>query len=202
MGWTRNQFRINQYLTDLLQVTFLYFHILILYISSPIEKGMKFYITTIVSIFVVLTIKSYTSNASEQPVLDKDLVMMASTKLLSKADTVRHAKMIKRFVSSLENSEHVQLKFNGSANFPNETFENYERLEKVSTKEELNQLLSHDSPVVRIYAHKALANNNMEMNKVQLQTLLNDSSEVIIVDGLSIRETRVMDEVSNYVFNK
>lgn len=161
---------------------------------------MRFYITTLVSIIVVLTIKSYTSTATEQPVQDKDLVLMASTELLSKADTVRHAKMIKRFVHSLEQSEVVQLKYSGSANFPHPTYQNYERLERVGTKEELNLLLDHESPIVRVYAHKALVTKGLPINNEKMVNLLNDTSTVMIVDGLKISEDHVMNIVSDYVF--
>lgn len=162
---------------------------------------MKYYIMTLVSIVVVLAIKSYTINAQDKPVNDSQVELMASGDLLNQADTVRHQKMINRFLSKLETSEKLNERYTGAANFPNQVFENYERIERVGTKEELNELLLHESPIVRIYAHRALAANQMEMDKVAMELLVNDTTLVFQHDGAHLIPVRVMDLASAYLFH-
>lgn len=161
---------------------------------------MKFYIMTLVSIITVLAIKSYTINAQDHNVNDIDIEMMASTKLLNKADTLRHQKMISRFVNGIESSEYVYGKYTGSADFPSDVYQNYERIQRVCTVQELNHMLDHDSPVVRIYAHRALMENDMMVYPHHQEELIRDSAEVVVMDGLSLSKTRVLNIVSENMF--
>lgn len=162
---------------------------------------MKYYIMTLVSIVVVLAIKSYTINAQDKPINDQQVELMASGELLNLADTIRHQKMINRFLSKLETSEKLYERYTGAANFPNQVFENYERIERVGTEEELNELLLHESPVVRIYAHRALAVNQMEMDNEAMELLVNDTTLVFRHDGVHIIPVRVMDLAANHLFH-
>ena len=62
---------------------------------------------TLVSVVVVLTIKSYTLEAQDKVVNDVDVERMASCKLINHADTLRHEKMINRFVKMTFDSKCV-----------------------------------------------------------------------------------------------
>lgn len=161
---------------------------------------MKYYIMTLVSFVVVLGIKSYTINAQQAPVDDVDVELMASSQLLTQADTIRHQKMIKRFVVGLEKSEVLYGKFTGPANIPNTVFQDYERIQRVGTKEELNRLMNHDSPIVRLYAQKALLNNNMKMNRTAVEYLVNDTTTVMYHNGLNIKIETVGNIASEQLF--
>lgn len=164
---------------------------------------MRYYIMTLVSIITVLAIKSYTINAQDQSNIDDlDVEIMASTELLTHADTLRHQKMINRFVQSIESSPYVYGQYSGSANFPNEVYEDYQRIERVCTVQELNEMLKHESPVVRVYAHQALMNNQMDITKDNLESMIIDSSEVYKIDGLAIEKVRVMDLVATNIFQQ
>lgn len=155
---------------------------------------------TLVSIVTVLAIKSYTINAQDGDVNDKIIERMASTKLLNKADTLRHQKMISRFVSGIESSEYVYGKYRGAANFPSDVYQNYERIQRVCTVQELNKMLDHESPVVRVYAHRALMENEMMVYPHHQEELIRDSAEVLVVDGLAFSKTRVLNIVSENMF--
>lgn len=161
---------------------------------------MRYYIMTLVSVIVVLTIKSYTSTAQDEPINDLDLERMANYELLNHSDTVRHRKMIDRFVKSLETSEYIHGKYEGCANFENETFSSYERLERTATEQELQSLLMNQNPVVRLYAHKALVANDMKIPTDFLELSVQDSTEIVFIDGMSINKVRVMDLVSENLF--
>lgn len=155
---------------------------------------------TLVSIVVVLAIKSYTINAQDRPMNDRDIEILASVDLLNKADTLRHQKMINHFVESLETSEILYGKFVGAASFPSEIYQDYERIQRVGTEEELNALLIHESPVVRLYAHQALTANGMNLDAEAIELLVNDTTSVLIQDGLEIKKVSVMDLASTYMF--
>jgi hypothetical protein len=157
---------------------------------------------TLISIVTVLAIKSYTINAQDRPVNDVDLEMMASEALLNKADTIRHQKMIKRFVKGIEGADMVYGRYAGSADFPTSVFENYERIQRVATVQELNELVEHDSPVVRVYAHRALMENNMSIQPIHLESLIADTTEIMMMNGLEISKVRVMDVVAQNIFQK
>jgi hypothetical protein len=156
---------------------------------------------TLVSVVVVLTIKSYTLEAQDKVVNDVDVERMASCKLINHADTLRHEKMINRFVFDLEKSDALYEKYSGSADFPNETYSDFERLKRVATQQELNNLLVHESGIVRVYAHRALMDNNMYVNKYQLEMLASDTSSIAVIDGLSYSKIEVKDLVSKRLFN-
>ena len=161
---------------------------------------MKYYIMTLVSIVTVLAIKSYTINAQDQPIDDMEVAMMASGELLNKADTIRHQKMINRFIKGIEGSEILYGKYSGSAEFSNDIYENFERIQRVGTAEELNDLLVHESPVVRLYAHKALAVNGMPMDHDKLEALVNDTTTLIQHDGFIITKVTVGDLACRNMF--
>lgn len=161
---------------------------------------MRYYIMTLISIVAVVAIKSYTINAQGRAINDIDVELMAATDLLNHADTVRHEKMIERFVQGIEKSEYVYGKYAGSAEFPTQTYVNYERILRVGTTQELHALLLHESPVVRVYAHKALTANDMAIETALLEVLIADTTQVVCIDGLAISKMRVMDIVSENIF--
>ena len=155
---------------------------------------------TLVSIVVVLGIKSYTINAQDQPMNDGDLELLAGIELLNHSDTVRHQKMIDRFVKSLEKAEFLYGRFTGPAEIPNEVYADYERIQRVGTHEELQLLMTHDSPIVRLYAHQAMAINGMDMDRSTLESMLNDTTLVLVQNGLEIKQVPVMELAAEYVF--
>lgn len=132
---------------------------------------------------------------------DGDLEVLAGIELLNHADSVRHEKMINRFVRSLEESQFLYGKFTGPAEIPNEVYSDYERIQRVGTKEELNKLMTHESAIVRLYAHKALVTNNMQMDPNTLETMVNDTTLVYIQNGLEIKQVSVMELAAANMFH-
>lgn len=55
-------------------------------------------------------------------------------------------------------------------------FQDYERLKNIASESELNELLLHDSPVVKVYAHRAIVMNEMNMNCDYELALYEDST--------------------------
>lgn len=79
-------------------------------------------------------------------------------------------------VYQLANANGIMEKYVGTSTEISETYAAFEKLRLLASEEELNQLMEHPSPVVKIYAHRALVDNEMNMNcDVELQ-LLQDST--------------------------
>src|SRR3989338_3614159 len=119
---------------------------------------MKLRMLSVVSIVVVLMIKSMDISAQDYNNLrlfvnaipsDPSLVPFP---LETQLDSV---------VYQLAMSEGVMERFVGESDSSSEVFAAYERLKAVATEEELNELLLHESPIVRIYAYRALVVNEM-----------------------------------------
>lgn len=148
---------------------------------------------TLVSVIVVLTIKSYTTTAQDRPVNDVELEQLAQYELINKADTIRHRKMIGRFIERIEGDEIVAGQFLVQGVLPNPDFETFQRLERVATLEELEELATHENPVMRAYALNAAASRSLKLDGELLEILIQDTSEVLIVDGYISKEIRIAD---------
>ncbi|OFZ52662.1 MAG: hypothetical protein A3D92_19230 [Bacteroidetes bacterium RIFCSPHIGHO2_02_FULL_44_7] len=134
---------------------------------------MKLRMLSVVSIVVVLMIKSMDISAQDYNNLrlfvnaipsDPSLVPFP---LETQLDSV---------VYQLAMSEGVMERFVGESDSSSEVFAAYERLKAVATEEELNELLLHESPIVRIYAYRALVVNEMNLNNDYAELLVQDST--------------------------
>jgi hypothetical protein len=90
-------------------------------------------------------------------------------------------------------SEHPEFDLNAS-------FEAYEKLKLVATEAELNELMLHESPIVRVYAYRALIVNAMSMNCDYEGQLLLDSTCVDWVENGAIVNTTVSNLVQQTYF--
>ena len=83
---------------------------------------------------------------------------------------------------------------------PFETFAAYEKMKIIATEAELNELMVHESPIVRVYAYRALVVNAWNMNCDYETLLLQDSSCVDWVENGAIVNTTVADLVQHTYF--
>jgi len=72
-------------------------------------------------------------------------------------------------------------------------FYGFKDLQTVATEKDLNSLLAHPSPVVKVYAYRALVVNNMNMNCDLELALLEDTACVDWSSNDEINETTVKD---------
>lgn len=155
---------------------------------------------TLVSVVVVLTIKSYTTTAQDRPINDVELEQLANYDLINKADTVRHRKIVDRFVRAIEFDTVVTGKYSTQGVLPNPDFISYERIERIATPEELTDLLAHENPVVRAYAIHAISEREIELDGSILNLISADTTQVLLLDGFSGRQTRISDLVAQELF--
>jgi hypothetical protein len=162
---------------------------------------MKYRLLTLFSIIVALAVKTYTINAQEGAIDDEDVELLASWELKNKSDSVHHQKQVNRIVKELAKAERITEQYTGAASLTKcETYQEYTRLKKAANEFELNKLLIHRSPIIRVYAHRALMENNMTPNTFHIESIANDSTEIEWLNGDVLVKTTVMDLVTNNMF--
>ena len=67
-------------------------------------------------------------------------------------------------VYQLAKAEGIKERFVGQNDTITNEFIAYEKLKELATEEDLNDLLLHESPIVKVYAYRALTVNEMDMN--------------------------------------
>ncbi|MBL1281054.1 MAG: hypothetical protein COA33_012310 [Fluviicola sp.] len=77
----------------------------------------------------------------------------------------------------------------------------FEELQAIASEEELNELLIHSSPVVKIYAYRALIANDMNMNCDYELSLLEDTTCVDFYAGNEVMNSTVKDMVQMDVYS-
>ena len=156
---------------------------------------MKFRLLSLLSVVLVLSIKAYETTAHElnkerriavyQPDLgfnNDDLLNPVSTfdslvLILSESNVVKEA----------------QVGFSGAT--PKEYLA-FQHLMEVATAEELNDLLTHYSPIVRVYAYRALVANEMEIEATYQESIMKDTTEVDWFSGCILMPSSVQDLAS------
>lgn len=104
-------------------------------------------------------------------------------------------------VYQLAQSEGFVERFTGESDTVAPTYEAYEKLRTIATEEQLNDLLLHDSPVVKVYAYRALVVNQMNMNCEYELDLLEDSTCIDWYAFNQLTSTTVADLVQRPYFD-
>lgn len=71
----------------------------------------------------------------------------------------------------------------------------FEELQDIATESELNELINHDSPIVRIYAYRAIIVNDMNLNCDYELNLLSDTTCIDYYAGSEIISSTVQEMV-------
>ena len=107
-------------------------------------------------------------NAQDGVIDDEDVELLTKWELKNKSDSVYHEKHVHRIVSTLSKSPYIaEDKITVVAS--SEIYHEYSKLKKVANAHELNKLLIHPSPIIRVYSHRALMENNYEPNTLHLE---------------------------------
>lgn len=162
---------------------------------------MKFRLLTLFSIIVALVIKTYTLSARDGVIDDEEAEVLAKWELKNHEDSVQHEKHVHRIVNVLATSDQVTDQYTGAAStVPCAGYREYAKLRTAANEEELNSLLLHRSPVIRVYAHRAMVERSMQPDPEILAIMASDSSEVQWLNGDVVVHTTVMDLVSSNMF--
>ena len=162
---------------------------------------MKLRLLTLFSIIVVLAIKSYTISAQDGIIDDADIELLEKWELKNKSDSISHERHVVRLVQALSESPYItepQTLFLQQS----EINDKYHRFKRVANAYELNKCLMHPSPIIRVYAHRAIVENEIEPNTKHLEFISNDSTSIGWMKGDLMIESTVMDVVTQNLFFK
>ena len=160
---------------------------------------MKFRLLTLFSIIIVLAAKTYTISAQDGVIDDEDVELLTKWELKNKSDSVYHEKHVNRIVDALSKSPYIAEE-KITVLESSEIYHEYSRLKKVANEYELNKLLVHKSPIIRVYAHRALMENNFTPNTLHLEIIASDSTDIEWMQGDLMVQTTVMDIVTENMF--
>ncbi len=77
----------------------------------------------------------------------------------------------------------------------------FEEIQEIANEEELNELINHESPVVRIYAYRALIVNDMNLNCDYELNLLSDTTCVDFYAGSEVISSTVQEMIQRDIVN-
>lgn len=163
---------------------------------------MKFRLLTLFSIIVALVVKTYALNSRDGVIDDDDAQLLATWQLKNREDSMHHEKHVLRIVDVLAKSDRVTEEFTGAGSLIKcKTYSEYSKLRLVANEEELNNLLLHDSPIIRVYAHRAMMERRLQPNEDLVAQIANDSTAITWLNGDIVVQTTVMDLVSSNMFH-
>ncbi|MDX2360318.1 MAG: hypothetical protein QNK23_05905 [Crocinitomicaceae bacterium] len=136
---------------------------------------MKLRMLSLLSVVLVLTIKSMNISAKDYHELrvfanvipDAPFVPFLQPEMNTELDSV---------IYQLAQANSIKERCVGYGDAVTEEFLAYERLKLIASEEELNELMLHESPIVKVYAYRALIVNDMNMNCDYELALLEDST--------------------------
>ncbi len=162
---------------------------------------MKFKLLTLFSIILALVIKTYSLTARDGVIDDEEVELLSQWELKNADDSLRHQQHIDLLAEELAKSKQITEEYTGAAFLIKcDTYHQYSRLRKAANEAELNDLLLHDSPVIRVYAHRAIMEKNLEANPEIVASMAGDSTQVRWLNGDVLVQTTVMDLVSSNMF--
>lgn len=163
---------------------------------------MKYRLLTLFSIILALVIKTASLSAKDGVIDDEEVELLSLWKLKNADDSLRHENHISLLAEELAKSEQITEEFTGAGSLvQTETYQHYSRLRKAANESELNDLLAHESPVIRVYAHRAIMERELNPNPQMVAQIANDSTEIAWLNGDVLVHTTVMDIVSTNMFH-
>ncbi|XOV67355.1 MAG: hypothetical protein ACFHU9_17200 [Fluviicola sp.] len=163
---------------------------------------MKFKLLTLFSIILALVIKTYSLSARDGVIDDEEVELLAEWELKNADDSLRHQQHIEILAEELATSGQVTEEYTGAGALVRcETYHYYSRLRKAANEYELNALLTHESPVIRVYAHRALMERRLSPDPDIVAEMAADTTEIEWLNGDVLVHTTVMDMISSNMFH-
>jgi len=163
---------------------------------------MKFKLLTLFSIIMALVIKTYSLSARDGVIDDEEVELLAQWELKNADDSLRHQKHVGILANELAESKQITEEYTGAGALVKcKTYHHYTRLRTAANEFELNELLTHKSPVIRVYAHRAMMERNLSPDPDVVSEMAADSSEIQWLNGDVLIHTTVMDMVSSNMFH-
>ncbi len=156
---------------------------------------MKVRLLSLVSVVLVLSIKAYETKARESNDARRMAIFEPESDLVD-GNQFMFISPLDSLVAILSESKAVKEQHVGFAGITPKEYRAFETLKETAEQEELNNLLTHHSPIVRVYAYRALYANEMEINVDYETALMNDTTAVDWFSGCVLMPSSVQDLVS------
>lgn len=162
---------------------------------------MKLRMLSVLSIVIALGIKSMNISAKdyhefrilanaipESPYIPTPLPIALDTQLDSIVYTLSQASAVKDMYININDSLTPQ-------------FEIFQELQFAASEDELNELLLHESPVVRVYSYRALIVNDMNLNCDYEMAIMEDTTCIDLFAGSELTNTTVKEQIQRDLFS-
>lgn len=159
---------------------------------------MKLRMMSVVSIVIVLLIKSMGISAQDY----NNLRILANAIPDPALMTYPLETELDSVVYQLAQANGVMERYvGGSTETVADTYASYQRLKMLASEAELNELLQHNSPIVKVYAYRALVTNDMALNTEYAEELQNDSTCIDWLNGDEVTSTTVAEMILQPYFD-
>lgn len=156
---------------------------------------MKFRMLSLLSIILVLTIKSLEISAKDYHELRVLARAIPPSPYVPSIVPFEDFSELDSVVLQLAEANAIKEMYVGLNDSITQEYTAYEKLKSIATEEELNELLLHESPVVKVYAYRALVVNEMNMNCDVELALLEDTTCVDWYSDELVTNTTVKDMI-------
>lgn len=145
---------------------------------------------------LVLSLKAYEISAREENQANRTEVFHPALAFLD-VDEYHYSESasLDSLINELGRSSTIKERYVGFAGLTPNEYLLFEKLKESATEYELNNLMKHYSPVVRVYAYRALIANDMEVNASYENFLYEDTTSVNWFSGCLYKESTVQQVV-------
>lgn len=157
---------------------------------------MKVNLLSLLSVILVLSLKAYEISAREENQEKRSEVYHPALAFLD-IDEYHYSESasLDSLINILGRSNTVKERYVGFAGLTPNEYIMFEKLKESASQYELNNLMTHYSPVVRVYAYRALIANEMEVNASYENFLYEDTTSVNWFSGCIYKSSTVQQVV-------
>ncbi len=157
---------------------------------------MKVHLLSLLSVVLVLSLKAYEISAREENQENRSDVYHPALAFLDVEEyQYAESETLDSLINQLGRSNTIKERYVGFAGLTPNEYLLYEKLKASASEYELNSLMKHYSPVVRVYAYRALIDNEMEVNASYENYLFEDTSSVNWFSGCVYKTSTVQQVV-------
>lgn len=163
---------------------------------------MKVHLLSLLSVVLVLSLKAAEISAREENQENRREAYHPALAFLD-AEEYHYSESasLDSLINTLGRSNTIKEQYVGFAGLTPNEYVLYEQMKEAATEYELNSLMKHYSPVVRVYAYRALIDNEMEINASYENFLYEDTTTVNWFSGC-IYKTSTVQQIVEQGFTK
>ncbi|MDG1330966.1 MAG: hypothetical protein P8P74_01445 [Crocinitomicaceae bacterium] len=157
---------------------------------------MKVHLLSLLSVVLVLSLKAYETSAREEIQANRSEAYHPALAFLD-AEEYHYSESasLDSLINKLGRSNTIKEQYVGFSGLTPNEYILFEKLKSTASEYELNNLMKHYSPVVRVYAYRALIANEMEVNASYENFLYEDTTSVDWFSGCIYKTSTVQQIV-------